>query len=327
MANTIYASFADPTMAERAAGALLDFGVRPEDLTVVRSSDAAVQNVEGGATMPPKTGESISRTDYTTTVAEDNVRTGAVTDMTVDDTDLADKNLRSNAAMGTSVTDDIRMRRDEASIRSRDAMESNPSDYVPDDSDEDVDSTAVGEIGHTNDGWSDGADGATDRDMSRDYDASRASDDRDSEDRVAGIEKSAKEGISTTTGADAGVGAAKGAGWGLGVGILAALASIAVPGVGLVLGGGALAAALGGLVATTGAGAVAGAVTGYLKDQGVEEHVAQDYQKTVEQGGAMLAVSLPSGPVDEAKGRDILSKYGATNLNAYAGPAARGYMA
>src|SRR5205085_9990716 len=82
---------------------------------------------------------------------------------------------------------------------------------------------------------------------------------------------SAKTGLSTTTPADAGVGAAKGAGIGLGVGVLAALASIFVPGFGLVAGGGALATAIAGAVGTTAAGAIAGGVHGYLKDQGVPE--------------------------------------------------------
>ena len=35
MPQTIYASFADPANAEKAAGALLDYGVRKEDLSVV----------------------------------------------------------------------------------------------------------------------------------------------------------------------------------------------------------------------------------------------------------------------------------------------------
>lgn len=48
----------------------------------------------------------------------------------------------------------------------------------------------------------------------------------------------AERGITTTTGADAAVGAAKGAGIGLGIGALAALASVMVPGIGIVVGGG-----------------------------------------------------------------------------------------
>ena len=35
MGNTIYAAFADPSQAEKATGALLDHGVRPEDISVV----------------------------------------------------------------------------------------------------------------------------------------------------------------------------------------------------------------------------------------------------------------------------------------------------
>ena len=54
----------------------------------------------------------------------------------------------------------------------------------------------------------------------------------------------AKAGITTTTGADAGLGAAKGAGVGVVVGALGALASLMIPGFGLVIGGGALATAL-----------------------------------------------------------------------------------
>src|SRR5579885_2342276 len=77
--------------------------------------------------------------------------------------------------------------------------------------------------------------------------------DRDRSD-VDNTEKAAKEGISTTTGKDAASGAAKGAGIGLGVGILAGLASVFVPGVGLVLGAGALATAIGGAAGATAAG-------------------------------------------------------------------------
>jgi hypothetical protein len=135
---------------------------------------------------------------------------------------------------------------------------------------------------------------------------------------------SAKTGISTTTAADSGVGAAKGAGVGLGVGILAALAALFVPGFGLIVGGGALAVAIGGAVATTGAGAIAGAVTGYLKDQGVEEAVARDYEATLTSGGALLEVNVPSGNITEVTVREVLMKYGAANVGGYAG---QGYVA
>src|SRR3569833_150808 len=51
-------------------------------------------------------------------------------------------------------------------------------------------------------------------------------------------DSAAKQGISTTTGQDAGGGAGKGAGIGLAVGIIAGLASFFVPGFGLLFGGG-----------------------------------------------------------------------------------------
>jgi hypothetical protein len=127
----------------------------------------------------------------------------------------------------------------------------------------------------------------------------------------------AKAGISTTTAADAGVGAAKGAGVGLGVGVLAGLASLAVPGFGLVLGGGALATALAGAAGATAAGAVAGGVTGYLKDQGMPEHATEAYREHFDSGGAILAVNVPSNDVGAATAEDVLDKYGATNINTY----------
>jgi hypothetical protein len=137
-------------------------------------------------------------------------------------------------------------------------------------------------------------------------------------------ERAAKEGISTTTGADAGAGALKGLGWGVGVGILAGLASLTIPGFGLVLGGGALATALGGAAATAGAGTIAGAATGYLKDQGVDEHVAARYEDTVRSGGALLAVTVPSGPVDEPTATQLLEKYGGGSV---VQAVSRGYVA
>ena len=127
----------------------------------------------------------------------------------------------------------------------------------------------------------------------------------------------AKQGISTTTPEDAGAGAVKGTEIGLGIGILAGLASLLVPGVGLVLGGGALATAIGGAALTAGAGAVAGGVTGYLKEQGVPGEAVQHYQSAVDNGGAVLSLNIPSGDVDQTAAEQVLSKYAASNVNAY----------
>lgn len=123
------------------------------------------------------------------------------------------------------------------------------------------------------------------------------------------MENSAKTGISTTTTADAESGAAKGAGIGLAAGTLAALAAVFIPGVGIVLGGGAMALALGGLAGSTVAGAAAGGVTGYLKDQGVPEDQAVTYHKLVTSGGAMLTVTPTDETTDLGTIEAILRKY------------------
>lgn len=126
----------------------------------------------------------------------------------------------------------------------------------------------------------------------------------------------AKTGISTTTGADATAGAAKGAAVGLGVGVIAALASVFIPGVGLVFGTGALAAAIAGTVGATGAGVIAGGMIGYMKDQGVPEDALTVYRDAYDKGGAILAVNLPRD-MDRADIEAILAKYGAQNVDLY----------
>ena len=122
-------------------------------------------------------------------------------------------------------------------------------------------------------------------------------------------ENLAKSGITTTTPGDALRGSETGAGIGLVAGALAALAVIFLPGVGLVVGGGALAIALGGVAGATAAGAIAGGMTGYLKDQGVPIEHAEEFQHIIIGGGAMITVS----PQDEAVGtleiESVLEKY------------------
>jgi len=238
MGNTIYASFADSSLAEKAAGALLDRGIRPEDLSIV-------QNQNGAATVATYT-----------------------------DTTYPERDLDSAAISASTMT---------PPAAATSYATTPPSQPVV---------------------------------LQRDA--------YDEDDDQGDVESAAKHGISTTTGADAGAGALKGTAWGAGIGAIAAIASLAVPGFGLVIGGGALAAAIGGMVATTGAGAIAGAVTGYLKDQGVDEHVVTHYENAVTNGGALLAVTVPSGNVTEFEAQTVLEKYGAQNINSYA---TRGYMA
>ena len=219
----LYASFADASLAEKAAGALLDYGVRQEDLSLVAHDD-------------------YGKTRQTTYGAE----------------------TAAGTAYGTEMT-------------------GGAYSAVP--------ITASGDMNPMDQGGPDSAANNTDL--------------------------SAKHGLSTTTPEDAGEGAVKGTGIGLGVGILASLAALAIPGVGLVIGGGALASALGATALTAGAGAIAGGATGYLKEQGVPGEVAERYHGAVQGGGAMLSVNLPSGDVDQAMAQGVLTKYGASDMSAY----------
>jgi hypothetical protein len=122
-------------------------------------------------------------------------------------------------------------------------------------------------------------------------------------------ENMAEHGITTTTAGDAASGAAKGAGIGLAAGILAALASVFIPGVGLVLGGGALAIAIGGAAGTTAAGAVAGGATGYLKDQGVPDSAIEDYHRILGSGGALMTITPTDETVSTSTIEGIIVKY------------------
>lgn len=129
-------------------------------------------------------------------------------------------------------------------------------------------------------------------------------------------ERSAEKGITTTTPGDAASGAMKGGAVGLGVGALAAIASLVVPGFGLVVGGGALATAIGGALGTTAAGAVAGGAVGYLKDQGIEDHVAEKYAGELERGGALVSVDLQGeDEVSEQDVRWVFDKYEGRNVH------------
>jgi len=139
---------------------------------------------------------------------------------------------------------------------------------------------------------------------------------KEQEDAAHAVER-AKTGVTTTTPGDTGKGLAEGAGIGLGLGVLAVLGSAVIPGLGLVLGGGALASSLTIAGAATAGGAIIGGVTGYLIDQGVPAHTANQYMSQIEAGGSLVEVHLPSGNVDLSEGQDILNKYGAAQINAY----------
>lgn len=90
---------------------------------------------------------------------------------------------------------------------------------------------------------------------------------------------------------EAGHGAAVGAaGGGVAGGILAAGASLLIPGVGPAIAGGVLAATLGGLAI----GAAAGGITGALVNLGIPEKEAQHYQSQFEAGHPVVTVDAPN---------------------------------
>ncbi|HSI72238.1 MAG TPA: hypothetical protein VK934_03605 [Fimbriimonas sp.] len=389
MGNTIYASFADPSLAEKAAGALLDHGVRSEDLSIVSSHADAVKMAGGsssgtwsadgkendvknagdaawgtGAAAVDKAQEWGARGmagindalgndageakweaeadrqnasarqnmggasgELNNAIDNPNAPSGSTgTSWSSGDGDNDAKNA-GDAAMGTgaAAVDKAQEWGARGMAGINDALGNDSGEAKWEAEADRQNASARQNMGNAEGEFKDSVDAngttssgytsTTSREVDKDYvDADKT-------------EAAAKQGISTTTSADAGAGAIKGAGWGLGVGALAALASLIIPGVGIVLGGGALAAALGGVAAATGAGAAAGAVTGYLKDQGVDHHVAADYDRTIQSGGALVAVNAPSGDCSREQIMDILSKYGASNVNAYDVRSSGGYVA
>lgn len=117
----------------------------------------------------------------------------------------------------------------------------------------------------------------------------------------------AKSGITTTTSADAAEGAKKGGLAGLAAGVVAGLASLVIPGYGIVVGSGALATAIGAAAGTTAAGAAAGGVTGYLMDMGADEKVAHSIDESLKNGGGVLTVTGSHQAMPGIK--EILEKY------------------
>ncbi len=119
---------------------------------------------------------------------------------------------------------------------------------------------------------------------------------------VARQDKASEHVKRNDTGAGIGAGAAIG---GI-AGLIAGLAALAVPGIGAVIIGGPLGAALGGL----GVGAAAGSITGALTGMNIPEDDANYYAETVRNGGALLLVDSS----DTAAARDILQTHGAVRV-------------
>ncbi len=286
----LYASFADASLAEKAAGALLDYGVQKDDISLV----AHEQHGTGWN----------ERYSSSNTAAGVGRGVSNVGDSALDATkSVGDRMAQAGDRMAGAVTSAVGATGTAAGFQAAGDQRAFNAD------------TRAGMAGSESAVHGSPASAGYATSGRSDLDAMDA-DDRTVNDHDS-TDMSAKHGISTTTPQDAGEGAVKGTGIGLGLGILAGLASLLVPGVGLVVGGGALATALGGTALAAGAGAVAGGVTGYLKEQGVPGEAVQRYQGTIEQGGAVLSLNVPSGKVDQATAEQVLAKYGAGDVNSY----------
>ena len=251
-ANTLYATFHDTALAEKAIGALLDYGARSEDISLVSKDNNFINRHNERAE---------------TAIVDTGYNTGAV-----------------SPAYAAGERDGI------------DSLDTRKSNY-------DASDVPAGGINERD---------STLIDNSRNY-----NENSDTHYDLEKTEHAAKSGISTTTPGDAAAGATKGAGIGLGLGIAAAAAAMFIPGVGLIMGGGALALAIAGAAGATAAGAVAGGVTGYLKDQGIPDQPALHYSEVYENGGSIVSIRVPSNNLDETTAQNILTKYQATNVNRY----------
>lgn len=107
-------------------------------------------------------------------------------------------------------------------------------------------------------------------------------------------------------------GTAKGALAGAGLGALAGLAALAIPGVGPLIGAGALVSALGTAGASAAVGAAAGTalggLSGALADAGYSADDAQYYGEAVERGDILVAVDADD--TQAAQVGDVLRSHG-----------------
>ncbi len=273
MSETVYAVFGEPGRAESAAGALLDHGVQPSEISLVVSEEygrrrGTVDDPELSYTVPTIVAGPIGRTDRFDPLGND---------------------LRNSGEIGVM------------------AGEAGPRSEVKPPSQNGADQKDFDPL-ELNEAYTPEAKRRLETDQADSIEPPLKGDPSEVGLPSYDFEQAAKRGITITTAHDAAIGAAKGVGIGLGIGSLAAIAAITVPGFGLIVGGGALAIALAGIAATAGAGAVAGGVYGFLRDQGMPADEIPAFQSAYEKGGAILTVQLTGRiPRDEIEG--ILRKY------------------
>ncbi len=333
MSPTIYAAFDDAGEAERAAGALIDHGVKPEHISLVVSEEytkrqGTPDDPELDFTHP----QTVSRMHSASNTLDPLGNQMRDTPITIDPA-----YNRHDLGPGNELRGDLNPAQDDYPRSSPD--EPTPAtelSSVPPNATRDYNPGLEGDNYnkhyHNDVGRENRVEAERDLDRRLPENLSEEGDqglgmersplreDARDEDGTADAqgydpERAAKMGLTTTTIEDAASAAKKGAVLGLGVGSLAAIAAIAIPGFGLVLGGGALAVAAAGLAASAGAGAVAGGVVGFLKDQGVPADHIPAYQKAYEGGGAILQIHGEG--MEQAHLEEILRKYGATSVNDY----------
>lgn len=328
---TIYAAFADAGQAESAAGALIDHGVKADDISLVvseayKARRGTPQDPELNYTQPTRPSGPAGGTNRFDPLGNDLHNSTPVLIQGA-----------NNGPVGETAELDLNPAQNDYPVGSRDVpteFSSRPTDskydYNPGLDKRDYNADYMADVDQENrkeaerdlarrspDDLSKEADEGLDinrPDGSETLDAHGA--DRTIGPAAYDPERAAKQGVTTTTIADAASAAKKGVVAGLGVGALAAVAALTIPGFGFIVGGGALATALAGLAASAGAGAVAGGVVGYLKDQGVPANDIPKYQKAYEDGGAILSVHLGEG-ADRGKIEEILNKYGAERVDRY----------
>lgn len=123
-----------------------------------------------------------------------------------------------------------------------------------------------------------------------------AKDDKTGDPRSEDVKKEVKDSAAI----GAGVGAVAGAIW-------AGLSAVALPGLGLLVGGPLAALLTGG-----GAGALAGGLAGALADYGIPKDMAKKYEERIGRGDVAVAVTTDEGHVDEV--RQILSDHSANEI-------------
>lgn len=300
MSETLYATFADPNRARKAAEDLLKLGVKSEEISLLFNDKDRLKNdnqgvdLEDTRTTVPLAGTSFLSTDdpLGNTLRQSSVgriESGINVELNPAQGDYPGRQITDTAFSSSppeakrdynsglegndynrdytaEVSDDMAKDRERDEARRRESLEATPYDDDP------AHSLRFSRgFNAVNDNSPENVKVDPDADAYRDADPQIKS---------------------GATAGDFGRGVAQGAGIGLGVGAVAALASFFIPGFGLIIGAGALATAAATVATGIGVGAVAGGITGLLQQQGVPDERISSYVSTYNKGGAILAVTV-----------------------------------